>query len=101
MRLVNADMILGILVDEAQNSKKFKWGRIVRFTPSQVADIINKRIQTVEAIPAESVVNAMNNACAAAFSDGVENAGYFAETYLMPALNRELDKLSEIEAEEL
>lgn len=51
MRLIDADAVRLALIYEGQdNSAKygFKWNDIIRFTPSEVEEIIDRRVLTVE-----------------------------------------------------
>lgn len=51
MRLIDGDGINLYLVERGQSDKRFKWGETIRYTPSEVQQIINDDIPAVDAVP--------------------------------------------------
>lgn len=51
MRLIDGDGIGLALVKRGQSDKRFKLGDTIRYTPSEVQQIINEDIPTVDAVP--------------------------------------------------
>ena len=51
MRLIDGDGIGLALVIRGQSDKRFKLGDTIRYTPSEVQQIINEDIPTVDTVP--------------------------------------------------
>ena len=50
MRLIDGNGIGLALVKRGQGDKRFTWGDTIRYTPSEVQQIINEDIPTVDAV---------------------------------------------------
>ena len=50
-RLIDGDGINLALVERGQSDKRFKLGATIRYTPSEVQQIINEDMLTVDAVP--------------------------------------------------
>ncbi|MBQ3989488.1 MAG: hypothetical protein II630_01490 [Bacteroidales bacterium] len=50
-RLIDGDGINLALVERGQSDKRFKWGETIRYAPSEVQQIINEDMPTVDAVP--------------------------------------------------
>ena len=55
MRLIDGDGINLALVERGQSDKRFKWGETIRYTPSEVQQIINEDVPTVDAVTIEEL----------------------------------------------
>lgn len=51
MRLIDGDGINLALVERGQSDKRFKLGETICYTPSEVQQIINEDMPTVDAVP--------------------------------------------------
>jgi membrane protease subunit (stomatin/prohibitin family) len=49
-RLIDGDSINLALVERGQSDKRFKFGETIRYTPSEVQQIINEDMPTVDAV---------------------------------------------------
>lgn len=79
MRLIDADRLL-------QDFSVFDKRDLVLFK-----DLVSA-VPTIEAVPAEVVIRAVQKALNAAQTDKVKNAAWFTERYLLPVLRREINE---------
>ena len=79
MRLIDADRLL-------QDFSVFDKRDLVLFK-----DLVSA-VPTIEAVPAEVVISAVQKALNAAQTDKVKNANWFTERYLLPVLKKEINE---------